>query len=107
MSIINPIGTENRDVESGANASDRASYGTDNGENLSFEDSTKDEPSKEGSKEALTSRTAEKKQNESNHLEKEDPFGNEEDSEVKYKTMAWWCVSSTCFVMGSSGLTMI
>lgn len=27
------------------------------------------------------------------HQEKEDPFGDESNSEVKYRTMAWWSVA--------------
>jgi hypothetical protein len=93
MSIIHTTSTNNRDVEFEASAFNQTSYGINNDEDLSAGDSTKGEASKEGSKEVLTSGAAEKNQNES-PPEWEDPFGNEENSDIKYKTMVWWYVSS-------------
>ncbi|KAI9773821.1 MAG: hypothetical protein M1840_006046 [Geoglossum simile] len=71
-------------------ASNRASYETRNGGSLRFEGLPKDEASKKGSKEDITLEAAEGERKESGHPGKEDPFGNEEDSDVKYRTMAWW-----------------
>jgi hypothetical protein len=107
MSIFHPSSHSDKDVEFGATASNRGSCGTQNGEVLSFEDLTKDEASKKGSKEELTSQAVEGGRNESGLPGKEDPFGNEEDSDVKYKTMAWWYIHSVCFTIGPSQLTVM
>jgi hypothetical protein len=83
MSIIHRNSTDNRDVEFGTNISNRASYGS----NSSLEDAVKDSVSEgKASNEAPNLGTERK---EARAPRKEDPFGDEEDSDVKYRTMTW------------------
>lgn len=39
------------------------------------------------------------------YMNREDPFGNEETAEVKYRTMSWWYVSHTVTLYLSAFLT--
>ncbi|KAI9867328.1 MAG: hypothetical protein M1813_009606 [Trichoglossum hirsutum] len=82
MSIIHRSSTDNRDVEFGTNISNRASYGS-NSEDSGLGDEVKDNVS-----EARVSKDGVERK-ESRAPRKEDPFGDEEDSDVKYRTMTW------------------
>ena len=48
---------------------------------------------------------AAKEREESRAPKKEDPFGSEENSDVKYRTMAWWYFRVDCSGMGEFRLT--
>ncbi|KAH0543616.1 hypothetical protein FGG08_002054 [Glutinoglossum americanum] len=93
MSVIHCISTDNRDLEYGPSRPNQAHEGS-SGEDLSLESSTKGNANKEEvSDEALNPADAERGRKGSRAPEREEPFGDEEHSDVKYRTMAWWWVS--------------
>jgi hypothetical protein len=63
-------------------------------------ESIDDKPSYDGTEHEHVMRDVEKQEHDQRARRRaskyEDPFGDEEDAEVKYKTMAWWQASSEC-----------